>query len=248
MTERYVIDDGPAEVVRVCAYCGERMPGDRVEVDAGAYAHPECAREHEAELELAEAKARARHTHALLAVMPPHALAIADLPSFARRDAEAQRAALGLGSWLARNPLPCLWLHGPPGTGKTTLAALAAQAVQAEGGRAYWLSAHDLTKAKGRPARPARSASLVVIDDVGAHALTPTKVARLTRAADYLYTHGLPVLVTSNLDPLALADAIEAKTGDPHAGERVVRRLRADLSGEVIEVTLGGVPTETLEP
>ena len=189
---------------------------------------------------LAEARERARYDSDLTRNLPPHARAIADLPTFA-----LDGGGCAVEDWLKRPAAP-LWLHGAPGTGKTSLAAIAVLARQAEGGLIAWTTAREVVKTPrklraGEVGRPSPTgATLAVLDDAGAHRLTPLTVDRLTAWADALYGRGVPVLVTSNLRPSDLAEAVTRATGDAYAGERIVRRLRGDCAGEVIEV--GRVP------
>jgi hypothetical protein len=74
-----------------------------------------------------EVTAPIRDRRRLLAAIGPRSLVVPDLPTFSLRDADARAAAVAVGSWLMHPTAP-LWLYGPPGVGKTTLAAIAARA------------------------------------------------------------------------------------------------------------------------
>jgi DNA replication protein DnaC len=101
----------------------------------------------------------------------------------------------------------------------------------------------EVVRADASPAPT--GATLVVLDDAGAHRCTATKCDRLFAWADRLYSARVPVLVTSNMRPSELAEAVTRGTGDPYAGERIVRRLRGDLAGELVEVG-GGRPRRNI--
>lgn len=69
-----------------------------------------------------------------------------------------------------------------------------------------------------------KSVKLLAIDDLGAERLTEWGVDRLFEIVNHRHNHLLPMIVTSNLEPDALADRINRQIGD-QSGDRIVERL-----------------------
>lgn len=126
-------------------------------------------------------------------------------------------------------PLPdgSLYLTGPAGTGKTfAAAATALDALVTDSRGVVWLNIPSLLasirtsfntgEAMPTPAQMVQYRDLVVLDDLGAE--RPTEWARETLYAliNELYEREVRVIITSNVPPAKLKDAL---------GDRVVSRL-----------------------
>lgn len=193
--------------------------------DPGTYCI-ECVKDRRAAfwLPIWEAEKTEKYHSALLKALP--ASAIADLGAYAKADGAALDAALDIEAWLGDEPT-ALWLHGAVGTGKTTLAALAARARSANGTRVTWLNAPALLRSAGSFELPPSDTHLIVLDDLGAERRTPSVVDRLGVWADAAYNAGpIPVLVTSNYKPSEIIEKIDRTCRDDCVtGLRIVSRL-----------------------
>lgn len=132
----------------------------------------------------------------------------------------------GLPAGAGRN----LYLGGPVGTGKTGLAVGALRVVHESGARRYLFcgvpALLDAMRARGReaagaedPMTAAVAASVLVLDDLGAERPTDWVAERLYVLVNARYEKQLPTVVTTNLAPDELREAV---------GARVVSRLVED--------------------
>lgn len=137
-----------------------------------------------------------------------------------------------------------LWLFGPAGSGKTTLAALLLQRWRADGWdgdmvtEAGYLAA---VKAEFDGAAPRGSAldryggtALLVLDDLGTSKPTDWSVAEVFGLVDARWSHGLPTVVTGNHAPERLRERLAQ--GDQERAAAIVSRL----AGMCRVVSLGG--------
>lgn len=121
---------------------------------------------------------------------------------------------------------PSLFLVGPTGVGKTHQALGAVRAIAASGVRCMWrvATAADIyAEMRPRPRVDSEevftryaAAQLLVVDDLGAAKASEWTEEINYRLIDHRYRHRLPTLVTSNVLPRELGNAL---------GERVVSRL-----------------------
>lgn len=122
------------------------------------------------------------------------------------------------GSW-------CLLLLGGIGSGKTTAAGECAWLVGLAEKRVAWIRASESARLSGFGVDALerferwRSADLVVLDDLGTEAMTPTWQQALDDLLDDRYQRMAPTVITSNLTPEGFKQRY---------GERIADRVRQD--------------------
>lgn len=154
------------------------------------------------------------------------------------RSLAAASVAQARGHLVAISTGPSLLLLGPTGVGKTHLAYGAIRAVCVSGLHCTWMA---ITAAQAyallRPGRKFESevdfdrlasTQLLLLDDLGAAKSSEWTEEVNYRLINHRYEHELPTIITSNVPPRELGDAV---------GERVASRLtemcqRVVLSGE----------------
>ena len=121
----------------------------------------------------------------------------------------ARLACFRLGNALLKNripPLPLIYLHGPPGVGKTHLTQLVVERL--DGSRS--VAARELGKLLSRqtvdernPTRPFRQTKLLLIEDV--QHLSATAAAAVGTLLDERHARRLATLITASTGPTTLA-------------------------------------------
>jgi DNA replication protein DnaC len=148
----------------------------------------------------------------------------------ALREAEAWMASYLDGA--RRN----LVLYGPAAEAKTGLAVGIARALVERHVRVKFVVGRDWLDEIRRAIAadegldvaelPARTCSVLVLDDFGSERWTPFVLERFLSLVDHRYRHELPTIVTSNFAPRGLVKALEAFGAA--VGERIVSRLVED--------------------
>jgi DNA replication protein DnaC len=165
------------------------------------------------------------------------------LDSFPAADVEGRRALKAARQWIEGGGIlrhPRLYVHGPPGGGKTGLAYGVARAWISDG-RFRRIEFENvrvlLERQRGRFARGKGKKldhllrdpdpeKLIVLDDLGADRPTEFAVDTIALIIERLHAADVPLIVTTNYAPSELAKRIGH--ADPIAGARIVSRLRED--------------------
>lgn len=140
-----------------------------------------------------------------------------------------------------------VWLYGPVGSGKSHLLAAAVNAALDANRPAYFattVTLLDRFRASYDGAGEVRDGTtnliaqcaeidVLALDDLGKERLTPWSAERLWELVNRRYESGRGVLVSSNLDPTALAAHWSRRDIDASLGASIVRRL-AEMAGAII--------------
>lgn len=140
---------------------------------------------------------------------------------------ERYRRCVEAAEAFAANPQGWLVLLGPPGCGKTHLAAAIANARIAAGEPALFVVVPDLldrlrsTFAPGSGVtydelfESARNVPLLILDDLGTQASTPWASEKLFQILNHRYNAQLPTVVTTNRHLEELDERLRARLTDP---------------------------------
>ena len=126
-----------------------------------------------------------------------------------------------------------LVVFGDVGAGKTGLAIAAARSLIEEGMAARFFVVRDwldLIRASfdepNNAEQIAKTAGLLVLDDLGAERTTEFALEKLLGLIDHRYKHLRPTIVTSNFEPGELVEHLDER--DPRVGRRIVSRMMDD--------------------
>ena len=164
-------------------------------------------------------------------------------------------AALRAAQAFAGGPTGSLLLTGGHGTGKTCLAAAAANRLMAEGRPVLFTFVPDLLdQLRGGYADDAelshdevfeqvKNVAVLVLDDIGAHNGTPWAEEKLFQVVNHRYLNGLPTILTSAVPLERLDGRLQSKLTDPR------NALVIDMGGATAARTmsLGGIPHAMLQ-
>lgn len=137
------------------------------------------------------------------------------------------RMAFETAHEFAQKPQGWLVLLGEYGCGKTHLAAAIANHVVAAGRPALFVVVADLldhlraayspysTTTYDQRFEEVRSASLLILDDLGAHSATPWAQEKLFQIFNYRYNAQLPTVITSNHELEEIDIRIRSRLTDP---------------------------------
>lgn len=125
-------------------------------------------------------------------------------------------ASTALRAWCESDTTANLVLAGPVGTGKTWAAAAAARCRFGQGQSVAWWSVIDLLTALRPGGDPAvadyvRTVDVLVLDDLAAHRATDWTDEQLLGLVDHRWSYLLPIVATTNADPLNADDAMDER-------------------------------------
>lgn len=158
-------------------------------------------------------------------------------------------AAITAARAFAEAPAGSLLLAGGHGTGKTLLAAAAANQIMARGVPVLFAFVPDLLDqlrgAYGNEAAlshdelfdQVKNVPTLILDDIGAHSGTPWAEEKLFQIVNHRYVNGFPMLATSAVPLERLDGRLQSKLADPRAARAI------DLGGKASpkSVALGGI-------
>lgn len=139
----------------------------------------------------------------------------------ARLDALDDELRTELETWLLTEPHPNLWLVGPVGVGKTHAAVAVLRelyVVQRVTDVRRWFVGSLLDRLDWRnpdnaeTMSRARSASVLVLDDLGVGELSEWAVGRIGSLVNERYERTLPTIVTTNREPGVLREVVGERT------------------------------------
>jgi DNA replication protein DnaC len=147
------------------------------------------------------------------------------------------RAAFDAAQRVARDPKRGVGLYGPFGIGKSHLAAAIVNACMANGVAARFVSVDDLLGSiratfDGKHGNESEilagyvTVPVLALDDLGKEALTDWAVRTLFALVNRRYEQSLPLIITSNLSPRALASRKVADGADPLTYASIMDRTR----------------------
>lgn len=159
-------------------------------------------------------------------------------------------AALRAARAFAEAPGGSLLLTGGHGTGKTCLAAAAANRLMAQGHPVLFTFVPDLLdQLRGGYAddtalshdellEQVKNVPVLVLDDIGAHNGTPWAEEKLFQVVNHRYLNGLPTIQTSAVPLERLDGRLQSKLTDPRTAVAI------DLGGtaRAKDMGLGGIP------
>ncbi len=159
-------------------------------------------------------------------------------------------AALRAAQAFAGQPVGSLLLTGGHGTGKTCLAAAAANRLMSQGHPVLFTFVPDLLdQLRGGYADDAalshdelfeqvKNVPVLILDDIGAHNGTPWAEEKLFQVVNHRYLSGLPTVLTSAVPLERLDGRLQSKLTDPR------NALVIDMGGSTgaRTVSLGGIP------
>ncbi len=159
-------------------------------------------------------------------------------------------AALRAAQSFAEQPMGSLLLTGGHGTGKTCLAAAAANRLMHQGHPVLFTFVPDLLdQLRGGYADDAelshdelfeqvKNIPVLILDDIGAHNGTPWAEEKLFQVVNHRYLNGLPTILTSSVPLERLDGRLQSKLTDPR------NALVIDMGGATTArtVSLGGIP------
>lgn len=136
-------------------------------------------------------------------------------------------------------PKPLLFLTGNRGAGKTTLAIAILRKVYEDRRIAgqFWLAGRlldrinatydeEATETLQQVISQLEKVALLVIDDFGSEKSTEAARARLFSIIDHRYSHGKPLIVTSNTDLMTIDQRVKSRLSDAAISEIVQFRGR----------------------
>jgi DNA replication protein DnaC len=151
----------------------------------------------------------------------------------------AFEAAYAIACAYVEQPVGWLFLYGPPGSGKTRLAACIANELAARGMRTTYASTPGLIAyiqagfdddSAGRRRLALQRVPLLVIDDLGTEYVTDFSRAELGDLLNQRYNRELPTVITSNdwyeTLPVRLADRIAGEAQVVYLTVGSYRRLK----------------------
>ena len=148
--------------------------------------------------------------------------------------AEAQArfgVALAAARAYAEEPHGCLLLVGGSGTGKTHLAAAAANQLMARGEAVFFAFVPDLLdnlRASYEPENglsydelfdQVKSITMLVLDDLGTHSGTPWAEEKLYQVLNHRYLNGLATIITSSIAVDRLDGRLQSRLLDPRTSQ-----------------------------
>ena len=149
----------------------------------------------------------------------------------------------------AEAPAGSLLLAGGHGTGKTILAAAAANQIMGRGVPVLFVFVPDLLdQLRGAYSNEAalsheelfeqvKNVPVLILDDIGAHSGTPWAEEKLFQIVNHRYVNGFPTLVTSAVPLERLDGRLQSKLADPRAARAI------DMGGKASpkSMALGGI-------